>query len=205
MAKKVTAAADHTKFVKELWKERSSPRAAAILTLAQIDTVLEKALKAALVDSPPVHALFDGQRALATSAAKIDMAFGLGLISDVTRRDLHKIRQIRNHFAHEVAEGSFDADPARSHIRDMSVFRFADAIMQSARKPAAPTRQFDMMCTMVMAFVEAETRAASRKRPKERAAPPPIPIPSQQELEALRVKGVSRRTRRRNAQEPLQR
>lgn len=179
---------DRTKFETELWKEQNSPRAVAILTLAHIDTVLEKALKTALVDAPPVHALFDGQRALATSAARIDLAFGLGLISDVTRRDLHKVRQIRNHFAHEVTEGSFGVDPARSHIRDMSVFHFADAVMKAARKPAAPTRLFDMMCVMVLARVEVEAGAARRKRPMERAPPSPFPIPSQEELEDVRAR-----------------
>lgn len=196
---KTAPVVDFAKFTRELRKEQNSPRATAILTLAHLDTVLESALRAVLLDARPVHELFDGQRALATSSAKIDLAFGLGLISDITRRDLHGIRKIRNHFAHEIADGSFDAEPARSFIRGMSVYPFAEAIMQSARKPVPPTRLFDMMCTMLIGFVEAETSGPRRKRPKERMGPHPIPIPTQEELKALHAQRALRRTRRKKA------
>lgn len=176
---------DFEKFGRILAKERKSARAVAILTAAHIDTVLEKALTRVLVDSPVVRELFDGQRALATSAARIDLAFGLGLISDQTRCDLHRIRKVRNHFAHEVAEGNFDTEPVRSHMRQMSGYRFATAIMSASRNPNDTLRAYDVMCVITLGVLEAKVGRARRGRPK---VPQGIdlPAPTGEELEQLR-------------------
>jgi hypothetical protein len=55
--------------------------------------------------------LFAGYGPLASFYAKIDIAYALGLISNALRRDLHAIRQIRNHFAHALDPVDFE-DPA---------------------------------------------------------------------------------------------
>jgi hypothetical protein len=168
-----------------LMKERRSPRAVAILTAAHIDTVLENALRAVLIEAPSTDALFDGQRALATSAARIDVAFALGLFSGVMRRDLHLIRKIRNHFAHEVVEGSFDTEPVRSFMRQMSVFPFADNVVSSSGKPRDATTTYDMMCVIVLGFLEAELKER-RRRPSVRD-PILLHTPTEARLQQVRA------------------
>ena len=44
--------------------------------------------------------LFDGTGPLATFSARIDIAFAMGHIDDVTRGDLLHIKELRNEFAH---------------------------------------------------------------------------------------------------------
>ena len=47
--------------------------------------------------------LFEGYGPLSSFAAKIDVAFALGFISEEERRYLHAIKKIRNTFAHSVS------------------------------------------------------------------------------------------------------
>jgi hypothetical protein len=48
---------------------------------------------------------------LSTFSAKIDMAYALEIISDESRVELHKMRNIRNKFAHARKLLSFDQEP----------------------------------------------------------------------------------------------
>jgi hypothetical protein len=57
--------------------------------------------------------LFGSYRPLSTFSAKIDMAYALEIISDETRIELHKMRNIRNKIAHARKLLSFDQEPMR--------------------------------------------------------------------------------------------
>ena len=52
--------------------------------------------------------LFEGTGALSTSVARIDVAFGLGIIPKKWYDDLILIARIRNRFAHNVSISSFE-------------------------------------------------------------------------------------------------
>lgn len=89
---------------------RESDRAAAIVAGAMLDEALLAVLRARLVK--PISkgkSLVDGPNGpLGTFSARIDAAHQFGLISKHLARDLHIIRKIRNEFAHEPLEATFN-------------------------------------------------------------------------------------------------
>lgn len=76
-----------------------SDRACAVLGGAVLDSLLENLLRAAML--PKIRKeIFEGQAALSTFSARIDIAYYFGLISEEEAGDLHLVRRIRNDFAH---------------------------------------------------------------------------------------------------------
>jgi len=51
---------------------------------------------------------------ISSFAAKIDMAYALGITADEVNLELNKIRKIRNLFAHAKASASLDTEPIKS-------------------------------------------------------------------------------------------
>ena len=89
--------------------DRESDRAAAIVAGAMLDEALRALLEARLVQPAKGRSLLNGGNApLGTYSARIDTAHQLGLISGYLARDLHIIRKIRNEFAHQPLETTFD-------------------------------------------------------------------------------------------------
>lgn len=78
-------------------------QAAAIMGVALLDNTLQTAILVKLVQ--PNTGLFDGP--LSSFAAKIKLAFALGLYGPETRDDLDLMRAIRNTFAHSAREVTF--------------------------------------------------------------------------------------------------
>ena len=79
-----------------------SDRGAAILASAQFEEWLRERLKSQFVELSKDldKGIFDGYGPLSTFAAKVDIAYALGLFDEATRNGLHTIRRIRNKFAH---------------------------------------------------------------------------------------------------------
>jgi len=98
-----------------------SDRAVVIVGAAWVEEALGDSVTSFLEAHADAHKrLFSGAGPLASFSAKIDLARLLGLMTDSIRSDLHKIREIRNEFAHSIANKqdhtklSFTA----SHVRD---------------------------------------------------------------------------------------
>lgn len=97
---------DIDEFLKEF--QRESDRAAAILGAAYLDIRLELLIQSKFVTGPRfVTELLSGQGGLATFSSRISVAFATGLISLYAAEDLHRVRKIRNKFAHGSAGLSF--------------------------------------------------------------------------------------------------
>ena len=112
----------------EIWNEifykgfsKESDRAAVILTASLFDTSLDNLLRSYLVAiSTSEDELFDGPNApIATFSSKILMAHRLGLISTEFARDLHLIRKIRNHFAHNVQGCDFSQPQVAQQVSQL--------------------------------------------------------------------------------------
>jgi len=100
----------------ELYKE--SDRGTVVLTASIIDVALSRILKAYLLpNSSGKDALLEG--ALANLGTKINLVYRLGLISNRLCNDLHKIRNIRNAFAHELFECTFESIPIQSRMKEL--------------------------------------------------------------------------------------
>lgn len=111
-----------------------SDRSAAIVAAAMLDDALKCLLTRRLV--PAVsreRSIVEGANApLATFSARIDACHQLGLVSRQLARDLHLIRKIRNHFAHNALVAGFDARPVRDWVNAL-----AQASDMNNRNPTA--------------------------------------------------------------------
>lgn len=89
-----------------------SEQSCALVGAAALDRKLQDALLTALPHKPKKLAdeLFVGAgKPLSTLSAKINLAAALGIIPPASAANLHKIRRVRNFFAHTDAPLSFDA------------------------------------------------------------------------------------------------
>ncbi|WP_345295833.1 DUF4145 domain-containing protein [Luteimonas vadosa] len=92
-----------------------SARTVAVVGGAWVEEMLAAAIESALHPHKKAwEGLFNKSRPLSSFSAKIDMARLLGLVTDAIWADLHRIREIRNTFAHDIA-----------HKTDNSVLSFA--------------------------------------------------------------------------------
>ena len=107
-------------YLKEFGKE--SDRASVILSAVMLDTALESLLKTFLVPlASSEDNLLEGANApISSFSARIDLTHRLGLISATFCRDLHIIRRIRNDFAHNVANCSFNDSAVRTRVIELA-------------------------------------------------------------------------------------
>ncbi len=83
--------------------ENQSDRGAAIVGAAWLDEELIAAIKTKFIeDEKPTKNLFNGTGPLSSFSSKIELAYLLGIVNKNHYSDLHKIRKIRNEFAHEI-------------------------------------------------------------------------------------------------------
>ena len=100
----------------------ASDRAAAIVAGAFIDEVLSDLLRTFFVDDTGNdRTIFEGTGPLATFSSKINIAYGLGLISASEHRIMHTVRSIRNDFAHELAPISFEDQSIKARCKNIEV------------------------------------------------------------------------------------
>jgi hypothetical protein len=113
---------DSTRVTRGFFKEivEQSDRAAAITAASVLDALLEETILRRLMPlaRDREEALFRGpNKPLATFSAKIEMAFALGLYSNEERLKPHRIRDIRNRFAHRIEPLKFSEPSIRALIR----------------------------------------------------------------------------------------
>jgi DNA-binding MltR family transcriptional regulator len=138
-----------------------SDRGAVILACSLFDIALKAKIKSFLTPiSSSADEIFDDANApLATFSSKINMAFRLGIISQSLKRDLHLLRDIRNSFAHNIEECSFEAPEITSTlktIKEQSKFidRFKE-IRESCFQPGNKG-DFIMFATMLLSTLKSE-------------------------------------------------
>lgn len=102
-----TADDDFQALMKEL--REASDRSLAIVGIAVIEDALQSAIISRLqLTGDAGKALFNDGGALNAARHKATMAWALGLIGNRTRGDLKCLAEIRNRFAHQMHERSFD-------------------------------------------------------------------------------------------------
>ena len=99
---------------------KESDRACVILGAAKIDILLKQLLLGLFLPSTSsTDELLDGDSALGTFSAKIQLAYRLGLLDAEFTRALNLIRKIRNEFAHEASTVSLSHPSHRDRIRHL--------------------------------------------------------------------------------------
>jgi DNA-binding MltR family transcriptional regulator len=102
--------------------QEESDRAFAVLVAAYLDELLGELIAAAMkTDSDEVAKLLyrSGHGPLGSFSARINTAYCLGVVDDNQQRDLNLIRKVRNKFAHEISNISFERDDIASQCREM--------------------------------------------------------------------------------------
>ncbi len=88
-------------FLGEFQKE--TDRGAALVGAALIDSRIERLLLSHFADERIAQDLLNGGNApLGSFSARLKMAYGLGLITELEYKECDTIRKIRNEFAHQV-------------------------------------------------------------------------------------------------------
>jgi DNA-binding MltR family transcriptional regulator len=99
---------------------KESDRACVILGAAKIDILLKQLLlRLFLPSTSNTDELLDGDSALGTFSAKIQLAYRLGLLDAEFTRALNLIRKIRNEFAHEASTVSLSHPSHRDRIKHL--------------------------------------------------------------------------------------
>jgi hypothetical protein len=111
-------------------------RAKAIVAAAYIENNLAMAILARfrlLNDAGQKH-LYDSEHsALATFSAKIDIGWALNLYDAAVREDLHRIRKIRNKFAHELHVRTFDDPEVRGYCDGLVGIKYLEPLKRRTK------------------------------------------------------------------------
>ncbi|MEM7803283.1 MAG: DUF4145 domain-containing protein [Pseudomonadota bacterium] len=101
--------------------DRETDRSVAIIAAALVDSALQDLVQGFLIPSKKQdRCILSGYDSpLGTFSAKIDAALQFGLISADLHRDLHLLRKIRNDFAHDPFELTFESAAVSSRVREL--------------------------------------------------------------------------------------
>ncbi|MBJ8128922.1 MltR family transcriptional regulator [Bacillus cereus group sp. N3] len=124
MLKRLTENNQYIKAIGEFEKElkNSSDRGLVLVCGSIIDQVLSNLLKAFLIKSDNVEKdLFKGNGILSTFDSKIQMSYYLGLISKNEKLNITYIQRIRNKFAHQFIDISFESNDIINVCRNFEI------------------------------------------------------------------------------------
>lgn len=97
----------------------SSDRVCGVVAGAILESLLEELLRKSLIAERSGR-LLSGYGPLSSLAAKVDVLHALGSLSESEAQDLHRIRRIRNEFAHSFEEKSFSSSPICDHVSQLN-------------------------------------------------------------------------------------
>ncbi len=145
-----------------------SDRATAILLSAEIDAVLGALIEASFLPaSSRDDRLLRPDGPLGTFAARIEVAFRLGIISEALRRDLDFIRRIRNEFAHKPAGLSFGDARVASYARELHIASWiVKHRVDLPFKLDSPRNRFTLSGAAALALISGLVTRASRPEQK---------------------------------------
>ncbi|MEY8211376.1 MAG: MltR family transcriptional regulator [Colwellia sp.] len=143
---------------------KESDRGCALFASSYLDKALSDLLYCALAyDKKIERDLFEGNAPLSEFSARIKMAFYLGKISKVEKRDLDLIKKIRNEFAHNANAIDFEEEKIKNQCRELS-FSYHD-------KDHRPRGHFTAACLGLLANINNETMLCQAPEIKADNAP----------------------------------
>jgi hypothetical protein len=114
----------------------------AMLGCAILDHVLADAIVRELQGNVVREDLFGDRGPLRDFYGKIVLAEAMGVILPAMARDLHRLRQVRNAFAHAVTPIGFDLPEVLAEIEGLSFFGQAEALRSGLAGEDASPKQF---------------------------------------------------------------
>lgn len=131
-------------------------RACGILAGAFLEELLEELVRRHMVESLPED-LFAKYGPLSSFAGKIDLAFALDLLSTSEFTDLHRIRRIRNIFAHSLEVLRFDSSPVRDHVDQLLLRRSTITGLATQKRS-----DFETSALILVGFLQSRIKQAVR-------------------------------------------
>lgn len=114
----------------------------AMLGCAILEHVLAEAIARELQGNVDRENLFGDRGPLSNFYGKIVLAEAMGIILPATARDLHRLRQVRNAFAHAVTPIGFDLPEVVAEIERLSFFGQAEALRSGLAGEDPSPKQF---------------------------------------------------------------
>jgi hypothetical protein len=152
--------------------ETDSDRAAGLVAATFLENQLEDNIRKNLRDDQEaLDDMFNPSRGpLTTFAAKIDLAYLIGLLSEKDRRELHTIRKVRNEFAHGFGRRSFQFEIIRDLVGNLTAIEDAVSLRElaSAKKPVR--ERFILSCQWYISSLSIQT-PPDRKPPSNDSLP----------------------------------
>jgi hypothetical protein len=134
---------------------KADDRSCVIMTVSYLDICLHNLLLQRAVHPNALLKLMSEARPLGTFSAKIDALRAFQWIDGNSYHDLHLIRKVRNHFAHNVDVHSFDDVPVRSWCEGLCNCDSLD----SPREPECRLRYINSVC-VTMCILESYEHGA---------------------------------------------
>jgi hypothetical protein len=118
--------------------DKQSDRGAGIIAAAFIEEILELVILNRLrpLSSDKHRDLFRGNSPLAAFAAKIDIAYAIGVINEIAHIQLHLIRKVRNQFAHRIQPLDFEHPEIKQLIRSNELIAKSGLLEQTTIRNA---------------------------------------------------------------------
>jgi len=147
-------------WIQELQKQ--SDRGAIIVAGAFLEDALASLLRAFLIDVDAIEReLFRYPQPLSSFAAKIDVAYYLGLIDANLRADLHLLRELRNQAAHYREQFDFTSPGVEAACKKFTVS--AGLLKLPTPGMEAVSLSVSACFTLAAALLLQEIRNASRR------------------------------------------
>ncbi|MEC0234855.1 MltR family transcriptional regulator [Paenibacillus kribbensis] len=114
--------------------DKETDRASAVLSASFLENLLEEHLRKHMITDKMIDSLFNGQEAFATFSSRISACYALRYIPKKVYRDLDLIRKIRNYFAHNMNDASFDDEEVQNRIRNFEFIKEIKNIDKNTNK-----------------------------------------------------------------------
>lgn len=120
--------------------DKETDRSVVIVASALLDEALKESATALLLPARKSEwcLLSGGNSPLSTFSSRINFCYQLGLISYVLQRDLHIIRKLRNDFAHNPFELSFNDHSVKNRVSELEKIANYSAKNPQARSNIGP-------------------------------------------------------------------
>ena len=134
-------------------------RGCAILAASMFDGLLEALLRKRMLAFAAPDEIFSGYGPLSSLSAKIDLSFYFGFISKGERDELHRIRRIRNEFAHSLdVPLSFSSQPICDHVAELRLHRIGSG--KSSKR-----NEFEISVLILLGFLHVTIQRAEPPTP----------------------------------------
>jgi DNA-binding MltR family transcriptional regulator len=147
----------------------ATDRGTMIVGGSMLDEILALYIQSRLVDNPKViNDLIRESGPIGTFSARINLAYGMGLLTEDQFADLHTIREMRNAAAHSSIPIGFDVDSIRDKAMCLRLFLrippispLPGKLLNKAAAPLVAKSAFMLTCSITWYAISLLVRSSS--------------------------------------------